>query len=127
MKERRLSQTTDELYRRLLRLRILPAFDDLDLDQITAPRVRSWRSERLDAPGAETTVAKSNRLLKAILETAAEDELIRRNPVSHPGWRGKVTATERDESPRRSPRTGRHSQTAPPPTRSLSAQAGGML
>ncbi|MFC8594671.1 tyrosine-type recombinase/integrase [Streptomyces atroolivaceus] len=94
VKERRLSQTTEELYRRLLRLHILPAFADLDLDQITAPRVRSWRSERLDATGAETTVAKSYRLLKAILETAVEDELIRRNPCRIRGA-GKETAAER--------------------------------
>ncbi|MEV7313101.1 tyrosine-type recombinase/integrase [Streptomyces microflavus] len=94
VKERRLSQTTEELYRRLLRLHILPAFEDLDLDQITAPRVRSWRSERLDATRAETTVAKSYRLLKAILETAVEDELIRRNPCRIRGA-GKETAAER--------------------------------
>ncbi|MEV4679851.1 tyrosine-type recombinase/integrase [Streptomyces kurssanovii] len=94
VKERRLSPTTDELYRRLLRLHILPAFEDLDLDEITAPRVRSWRSERLDSTGAETTVAKSYRLLKAILETAVEDELIRRNPCRIRGA-GKETAAER--------------------------------
>ncbi|MFF1896942.1 tyrosine-type recombinase/integrase [Streptomyces sp. NPDC058228] len=94
VRERRLSQTTDELYRRLLRLHILPTFEDLDLDQITAPRVRSWRSERLDTTGAETTVAKSYRLLKAILETAVEDELIRRNPCRVRGA-GKETAAER--------------------------------
>ncbi|MFE2088721.1 tyrosine-type recombinase/integrase [Streptomyces sp. NPDC059460] len=94
VKERRLSQTTEELYRRLLRLHILPTFEGLDLDQITAPRVRSWRSERLDATGAETTVAKSYRLLKAILETAVEDELIRRNPCRIRGA-GKETAAER--------------------------------
>ncbi|MGW3585619.1 tyrosine-type recombinase/integrase [Streptomyces rubiginosohelvolus] len=94
VKERRLSQTTEELYHRLLRLHILPAFEGLDLDQITAPRVRSWRSERLDATGAETTVAKSYRLLKAILETAVEDELIRRNPCRIRGA-GKETAAER--------------------------------
>ncbi|MGW1087724.1 tyrosine-type recombinase/integrase [Streptomyces sp. NPDC002596] len=94
VRERRLSQTTEELYRRLLRLHILPAFEGLDLDQITAPRVRSWRSERLDATGAETTVAKSYRLLKAILETAVEDELIRRNPCRIRGA-GKETAAER--------------------------------
>lgn len=94
VKERRLSQTTEELYHRLLRLHILPAFEGLDLDQITAPRVRSWRSERLDATGAETTVAKSYRLLKAILETAFEDELIRRNPCRIRGA-GKETAAER--------------------------------
>ncbi|MFD6473882.1 tyrosine-type recombinase/integrase [Streptomyces anulatus] len=94
VKERRLSQTTEELYHRLLRLHILPAFEGLDLDQITAPRVRSWRSERLDTTGAETTVAKSYRLLKAILETAVEDELIRRNPCRIRGA-GKETAAER--------------------------------
>ncbi|TQK52914.1 site-specific recombinase XerD [Streptomyces sp. SLBN-118] len=94
VKERRLSDTTDELYRRLLRLHILPAFGDLDLDQITAPRVRSWRSERLDTTGAETTVAKSYRLFKAILETAVEDELIRRNPCRIRGA-GKESAAER--------------------------------
>ncbi|MFD9921991.1 tyrosine-type recombinase/integrase [[Kitasatospora] papulosa] len=94
VKERRLSQTTEELYHRLLRRHILPAFEGLDLDQITAPRVRSWRSERLDATGAETTVAKSYRLLKAILETAVEDELIRRNPCRIRGA-GKEIAAER--------------------------------
>ncbi|MFF4280263.1 tyrosine-type recombinase/integrase [Streptomyces kronopolitis] len=94
VKERRLSQTTEELYHRLLRLHILPAFEGLDLDQITAPRVRSWRSERLDTTGADTTVAKSYRLLKAILETAVEDELIRRNPCRIRGA-AKETAAER--------------------------------
>jgi integrase len=94
VKERSLSQTTDELYRRLLRLHILPTFEDLDLDQITAPRVRSWRSERLASTAADTTVAKSYRLLKAILETAVEDELIRRNPCRIRGA-GKETAAER--------------------------------
>ncbi len=94
VKERRLSATTDELYRRLLRLHILPTFEDLDLDEITPPRVRSWRSERLDSTGAETTIAKAYRLLKAIMETAVDDELIRRNPCRIRGA-GKETAEER--------------------------------
>ncbi|WSA78069.1 site-specific integrase [Streptomyces sp. NBC_01799] len=94
VKERRLSATTDELYRRLLRLHILPTFEDLDLDEITPPRVRSWRSERLDSTGAKTTIAKAYRLLKAIMETAADDELIRRNPCRIRGA-GKETAEER--------------------------------
>ncbi|MEU9009462.1 tyrosine-type recombinase/integrase [Streptomyces sp. NPDC048479] len=94
VKERRLAPTTDELYRRLLRLHIMPTFGALDLDEIAAPGVRSWRSERLDSTGAETTVAKSYRLLKAILETAFEDELIRRNPCRIRGA-GKESADER--------------------------------
>jgi integrase len=92
--ERQLAPTTGELYRRLLRLHILPTFHSLDLDEITSPRVRAWRAERLETTGAATTVAKTYRLLKAILETAAEDELIRRNPCRIKGA-GKEEADER--------------------------------
>ncbi|MEK2476631.1 tyrosine-type recombinase/integrase [Streptomyces noursei] len=91
--ERGLSATTDELYRRLLRLHILPTFGPMDLDEITPPGVRTWRAERLQATGA-TTVAKSYRLLKAIMETAADDELIRRNPCRIKGA-GTEKAKER--------------------------------
>jgi integrase len=92
--ERKLAPTSEELYRRLLRLHVLPTFGETDLDQITAPRVRSWRSERLDATGAPTTVAKAYRLLKAVMETAVDDELIRRNPCRIRGA-GKESAPER--------------------------------
>ncbi|MFF1507215.1 tyrosine-type recombinase/integrase [Streptomyces sp. NPDC058326] len=91
--ERGLSATTDELYRRLLRLHLLPFFGEVDLDEITPPTVRTWRAERLAATGA-TTVAKSYRLLKAIMETAADDELIRRNPCRIRGA-GSERAKER--------------------------------
>ncbi len=94
VEERDLSATTVELYGRLLRLHILPTFGALDLDQITPPRVREWRAGRKAATGA-TTVAKSYRLLKGILETAADDELIRRNPCRIKGA-GKEKAAERD-------------------------------
>ncbi|MER7793598.1 site-specific integrase [Streptomyces sp. NPDC097640] len=93
VEERGLSATTDELYRRLLRLHILPAFGAMDLDEITPPGVRTWRAERLKATGA-TTVAKSYRLLKAIMETATDDELIRRNPCRIKGA-GSEKAKER--------------------------------
>jgi integrase len=92
--ERGLSATTDELYRRLLRLHLLPTLEGLDLDEITAPRVRTWRAERLASTGAATTVAKAYRLLKAIMETAVDDELIRRNPCRIKGA-GKESSAER--------------------------------
>ncbi|MGW3762405.1 tyrosine-type recombinase/integrase [Streptomyces sp. NPDC005131] len=92
--ERGLSATTDELYRRLLRLHLLPTFEGMDLDEITAPRVRTWRTERLSSTGAATTVAKSYRLIKAIMETAVDDELIRRNPCRIRGA-GKESSAER--------------------------------
>lgn len=91
--ERGLAATTDELYRRLLRIHVLPGFGDLDLDEITPPAVRTWRAERLTVTGS-TTVAKSYRLLKAIMETATDDELIRRNPCRIKGA-GSEQAKER--------------------------------
>jgi integrase len=91
--ERELAATTEELYRRLLRMHLLPAFGEMDLDEIHPPLVRTWRAERKKATGA-TTVAKSYRLLKAVMETAVDDELIRRNPCRIKGA-GKESAAER--------------------------------
>ncbi|MFE1838369.1 tyrosine-type recombinase/integrase [Streptomyces sviceus] len=94
VEERELAVRTDDLYKHLLRLYILPTFGALDLDEITAPRVREWRAERLRTTKAKTTVAKAYRLLKAILETAVDDDLITRNPCRIKGA-GKESATER--------------------------------
>ncbi len=91
--ERGVGATTDELYRRLLRLHILPAFEEYDLDEITPPRVRTWRAECLKVTGG-TTVAKSYRLLSGIMGTAEDDELIRRNPCRIKGA-GKESPAER--------------------------------
>ncbi|MGY5044432.1 tyrosine-type recombinase/integrase [Streptomyces sp. 900105755] len=94
VEERELSVRTVDLYEDLLRVHIFPAFAALDLDEITAPRVREWRSDRLRATGAKTTVAKAYRLVKAIMETAVDDELISRNPCRIKGA-GKESAAER--------------------------------
>ncbi|GAA1088660.1 site-specific integrase [Kitasatospora arboriphila] len=91
--ERGLMPTTQELYRRLLRLHLVPTFGEWDLDEITPPRVRTWRAELL-ATGKPTTTAKAYRLLKAIMATATDDELIRRNPCRIKGA-GKESAEER--------------------------------
>ncbi|GAA3488578.1 tyrosine-type recombinase/integrase [Streptomyces cremeus] len=93
VEEREIGATTEELYLRLLRVHLLPTFEDLDLDEITPPKVRAWRTERKKATGA-STVAKSYRLLKAIMETAVDDELIRRNPCRIKGA-GKESPEER--------------------------------
>ncbi|MGW2354926.1 tyrosine-type recombinase/integrase [Actinacidiphila glaucinigra] len=77
-----------------MRLHILPTFRAWDLDEITSPRIRTWLAERLSTSGAATTIAKAYRLLKAILETAVEDELIRRNTCRIRGA-GKESAPER--------------------------------
>lgn len=91
--ERELAELTRDLYRYLLD-KHLSAFAELDLDEITAPRVREWRAERLRVTGAKTITAKAYRLLKAIMETAVDDELISRNPCRIKGA-GKEKAAER--------------------------------
>ncbi|MEU5390202.1 tyrosine-type recombinase/integrase [Streptomyces tibetensis] len=93
MGERGLAPTTLDRYDGLLRLHILPTFGGKDLDEIAPPSIRTWRAERLKATGA-TTVAKSYRLLKAILQTAVDDDLLRTNPCRIKGA-GKEEADER--------------------------------
>ncbi|MFD6325288.1 tyrosine-type recombinase/integrase [Streptomyces sp. NPDC058442] len=94
VEEREVTVRTEGLYRHLLCPHILPAFGGLDLDEITAPRVHEWRAERLRTTKAKTTVAKAYRLLKGILETAVDDDLITRNPCRIKGA-GKESAAER--------------------------------
>ena len=93
LEERGLAPTTVDRYDGLLRLHILPTFGGKNLDEITPPSVRTWRADRLKATGA-TTVAKSYRLLKSILQTAVDDDLLRNNPCRIKGA-GKEEADER--------------------------------
>ncbi|MCD0485352.1 site-specific integrase [Streptacidiphilus sp. ASG 303] len=91
--ERDLRPTTEELYRRLLRIHLVPTFGAWNLDEISAPRVRAWRAGLLEE-GKRVTAAKAYRLLSSILATAADDELIRRNPCRIRGG-GKESSPER--------------------------------
>jgi integrase len=91
--ERELAPLTRDLYRYLLDKHLF-AFAESDLDEITAPRVREWRADRLRTSNAKTMTAKAYRLLKAIMETAVDDELITRNPCRIKGA-GKEKAAER--------------------------------
>jgi integrase len=75
-----LSPRTVTLYDGLVRLHIAPTLGRFDLVDLTPARVRSWRKELLDGGLGEVTVAKCYRFLRAVLNTAVDDELIRRNP-----------------------------------------------
>jgi integrase len=102
--DRVLKTRTRELYAGLLRNHLLPTFGPLPLDRLSEAAVRRWRKERLDAgPRAErpfgpTTVAKAYRLLHAILATAADDMIIRRNPCRIEGA-GQEESEERPVIP----------------------------
>ena len=74
-----LKPRTEGLYRGLLRNHLIPTFGNYQLADIREAGVRRWRKERLGKVG-QSTVAKAYQLLKSILSTAVDDELIRRNP-----------------------------------------------
>ncbi|MFC5027870.1 tyrosine-type recombinase/integrase [Streptomyces sp. DSM 41987] len=79
LKDRKLEESTRERYETVLRLHILPALGTATVEEITPPRVRAWRTGLLAVTG-EPTVVKAYQMLRAILNTAVDDELIRRNP-----------------------------------------------
>lgn len=83
-----------ELYEGQLRLHINPKLGHTPLGRRTPAAVRSWYASMLDdGPGASTT-AKCYRLLRAILNTAADDGLIASNPCTIRGA-GVENAAER--------------------------------
>ncbi len=90
----RLSPRTVVLYEGLLRLHIEPQLGGLDLAAVTPGRVRAWRSALLAKGLGEVTVAKAYRLLRAVMNTAVDDELIRRNPCRIKGA-GREATPER--------------------------------
>ncbi|MBD0690282.1 tyrosine-type recombinase/integrase [Streptomyces sp. CBMA123] len=80
LKERKLEETTRERYEGVLRLHIKPALGGKFISEITAARVRTWRTRLLEAGVGEPTVVKAYQLLRSIMTTAVDDELIKRNP-----------------------------------------------
>jgi integrase len=75
-----LAPRTAALYQGLLRLHIDPALGSVDLVDLTPARVRAWRKDLLDSGVGATTVAKCYRFLRSVLNTAVDDEVVRRNP-----------------------------------------------
>ncbi|HEV2371912.1 MAG TPA: site-specific integrase [Streptosporangiaceae bacterium] len=61
---------------------------------IREAHVRRWRKDLLDAGTSASSTAKTYRLLKAIMTTAADDGLIRRNPC-------RIKGAGLDHSPER--------------------------
>jgi integrase len=101
LQDRVLKVRTRELYEGLLRNHLDLAFGNLGLADIDEAAVRRWRKEQLDSGKVAerqfgpVTVAKAYRLLHAILETANDDQLSRRNPCRIEGA-GKEESAERD-------------------------------
>src|SRR5262249_39585712 len=87
-----------------LRNHLLLTFGDRPVGEIREAEVRRWHKERLTAgplaprPFGPVTVAKAYRLLHAIMATAADDGLIRRNPCRMKGA-GQEDSPERHVVP----------------------------
>lgn len=73
---------TIELYEGLLRRQITPYFDGVSLAKIDnkPAAIRAWRAALLSSGVSVSVSAKAYRLLRAVLHTAVDDDLIRRNP-----------------------------------------------
>jgi integrase len=95
IKERpNLRPKTVRLYGYLLRAHIAPHFTAVTIAGVTLARVRRWRKTLLDSGVSAVTAAKAYRLLRAILNTAVDDGLIRSNPC-------RVKGADRETSPER--------------------------
>jgi integrase len=86
-----LSRRTLTLYRGMLRNHIGPTLGGVELVDLTSAGIRSWRKGLLDGGLGPVTVAKCYRLLRSILNTAVDDELIRRNPCRIKGAGGEAS------------------------------------
>ena len=80
-----LKPRTRETYEDQLRLHIKPELGDVELSKLTPKAVRTWHAELLARGLSHNTAAKCYRLLRTILGTAVEDELILRNPCALKG------------------------------------------
>ena len=75
-----LRPNTEQVYRYLLARHLLPFFGNRPVADIKEAHVRRWRRELLDSGASPASVIKSYRLIKAIMNTAVDDGIIRSNP-----------------------------------------------
>lgn len=80
LRDRKLAARSRERNEAVIRLHIRPTFGSGSLVDVTTSRVRAWRGQLLAAGVGEPTVVKAYQVLRAIMNTAVDDELVRRNP-----------------------------------------------
>jgi integrase len=90
-----LAVRTKELYEGLLRNHLEPYIGHVMLSDVSPAKVRRWRVERLDAGVGAVTVAKAYRFLKAVMNTAwQDDKLVKANPCT-------IKGASKEDSPER--------------------------
>lgn len=80
IKDRSLKPRTRDDYEGIFRNHIEPQLGAMAVGEIGTDTVRRWRTGLLDAGMSGNRAAKVYRLLRAIMNTAQDDQLIRRNP-----------------------------------------------
>jgi integrase len=85
---------TVKIYRGLLRSHIAPHLATVTVGEMTLARVRRWRKKLIDSGVSAITVAKAYRLLRAVFNTAVDDEMIKRNPC-------RIKGAGNEDSPER--------------------------
>ena len=94
LRDRPLKPTTRSNYQRILTTSILPTFRNVPLEAITVASVKSWHKTLLvDKPTARS---HAYGLLRTILQTAYQDDLIPANPCRIRGAGNVVRSTRTD-------------------------------
>lgn len=76
----KLKPRTVQGYRSLLKNHISPYIGHLAISEVKDAQVRRWRKALADSGAGEPTIARAYQLLKSIMNTAIDDDMIRRNP-----------------------------------------------
>ncbi|MDZ7576619.1 MAG: tyrosine-type recombinase/integrase [Candidatus Nanopelagicales bacterium] len=71
---------TVQLYEWTYRRHLAPSFEHARVQAISLAMVRTWRADLIRSGVSGSLAAKAYRLLRAILGTAVDDDLIERNP-----------------------------------------------
>lgn len=82
---------TLDLYRWQFGKHIQPQLGKVAIGDLDPARVRRWRADLLAAGVSATSVAKAYRLLRAILMTAVDDDVLARNPCRIRGAQNEPT------------------------------------
>lgn len=86
---------TVQLYRWLFAKHVVSQLGGITLDRLSTPIIRQWRAKLIEKGVSESVTAKAYRLLRAMLNTAVdEDRILTRNPC-------KVRGADRENPPER--------------------------
>lgn len=85
---------TIDLYRWQFGKHIEPQLGKVAIGDLDPARIRRWRADLLAAGVSASSVAKAYRLLRAILMTAVDDDVLARNPC-------RIRGAQNEETPER--------------------------